>query len=279
MLVALCNGARIEAGAADKGPEYCCPNCRGQVTLKKGREVIHHFAHKPPHTCAWGRGETRVHLDAKKLFKNEFICRGLHTEVECEVPSLLGPDRRADVLVWSPNEKRFAIELQHSAIDCENLVQRTQSYIREDVRVVWIPFLHSKYVSQIEVAGPDQEGDFRIAKFTPRPLEKWVHALYYGKPWMYDPYSKKLYQYKLKPYHLYKESAEWYDEYGDYQYKEGGEYKASRWKELVLWGPYRLNEVRICKLDRREWRKDTQYYPGGTIGNLLLLSEGKRIQS
>ena len=270
MLVALCNGMRFEAKVAEKGLEYHCPKCSQQVIPKKGRIVIHHFAHKPPIACAWGKGETREHLDAKKMFSDEFINRGLRAEVEHEVPSLPGPDRRADVLVWFPNEDRFAIELQHTTVDYQNLEQRTQSYIRENVAVIWIPFLPAKYAKQVERLKPSQEGDFRIEKFSPRPLERWVHGFYYGKPWIYNPNSRKLFRYQLKPYYLYKESAEWFDQDGNYQYEEGGEYPSKRWKELILWGPYCLDQVNFDVLKRSERKMGNHYYPGGRIGKLVL---------
>lgn len=51
MLIALLNQTRITAAAAERGREYRCPNCSKPLVLKKGRVVIHHFAHKPPVLC------------------------------------------------------------------------------------------------------------------------------------------------------------------------------------------------------------------------------------
>lgn len=180
MLVAELNKTRIEAREADKGPEYRCPLCREIVILKQGRIVIHHFAHKPPVNCSWGQGETIAHREAKKLFQDEFKWRGLRAEVEHVVPSLPG-DRRADVMVWSPQGIPHAIELQHTPVDYDNLERRTRSYIAAGVRPIWIPFLPMKVWEDAERLGPKDDGDFLIEEFTARPLEKWVHGFNFGE--------------------------------------------------------------------------------------------------
>ena len=48
----------------EDGP-FFCPSCRGKVILKKGRIKIPHFAHKPPVTCIYGKGESEIHYKAK----------------------------------------------------------------------------------------------------------------------------------------------------------------------------------------------------------------------
>lgn len=87
MLVAQLDTRRIEAREAARGPDYRCPECGRMVILKKGRIVTHHFAHKPPVDCAWGRGESHAHREAKTLFRDEFARRGYRTEVEHEIAS------------------------------------------------------------------------------------------------------------------------------------------------------------------------------------------------
>jgi competence protein CoiA len=46
------------------GP-FSCPLCVGETILKKGTMKVHHFAHKPPITCEYGRGETERHRECK----------------------------------------------------------------------------------------------------------------------------------------------------------------------------------------------------------------------
>src|SRR5262245_43545995 len=100
MLVAEHQGVRVDASDATRGADYVCPWCKGIVIFKPGRKVISHFAHKPPTDCTWASGETRAHLEAKKLVADILTARKLRAEIEHVVPSLSG-DRRADVMVWS----------------------------------------------------------------------------------------------------------------------------------------------------------------------------------
>src|SRR3954464_4411013 len=126
MLVAEQNGLRIEASVAQRGGTFNCPQCKGILIFKPGRKVISHFAHKPPTDCTWARGETRAHLEAKLLVGIALKARGLRAELECVQEGLSG-DRRADVLVWSPNGRRLAIELQHTPIGLDEIEKRAFS--------------------------------------------------------------------------------------------------------------------------------------------------------
>lgn len=269
MLVASHNGERVEAKFADIGPDYRCPDCQKQLILKKGRIRIHHFAHKPKTTCVCSNGETLEHLKSKALFRDEFVSRGLIAEVEHVVPSLPN-DKRADVLIWSPIGNRFAIELQHTAVDYDNLEERTKSYIRAKVAVIWIPFIKPEHLERAEPIALGQEGDFIIEKYPARPMEKWVHGLYFGEPWIYDPRSEVLYLYKLKPHLLHKEYTEWHDEEGEEQSAGGYDYRSRRWRNLFLWGPYRVDQVRIDVIERKKTKIGGHQYPGGPIGKLIL---------
>lgn len=269
MLVANLDGQRIEASEAEKGPEYHCPNCEEIVILKKGRIITHHFAHKPPVYCRWGEGETRAHREAKLLFKEEFIRRGLRAEVEYEIVSL-PDDRRADVVVWSPNRQLFALELQHLPIDYDNLEHRTQSYIHAGVRVIWIPFFRPNFWEQAETMEPNSEGDFLIEKFPARPLEKWVHGFNFGELWMYDPSDNSLLKGKLDPHEIYVEESSWFES-GGYENSAGGYWKTSkRWRELTLWGPYSLDQIGIVARNRQAKEIGKHNYPGGKIGKFVL---------
>jgi competence protein CoiA-like protein len=44
---------------------FFCPICSDEAILKKGTVKVHHFAHKPPVTCEYGRGETEKHRMCK----------------------------------------------------------------------------------------------------------------------------------------------------------------------------------------------------------------------
>ena len=269
MLVANLNGQRIEATEANKGPAYYCPECKEDVVLKKGQIVVHHFAHKPPTNCRWAKGETREHLKAKQLFKEEFIRRGLRVEVEHEVPSL-PDDRRADVVIWSPKGQLFALELQHSAIDYYNLECRTRSYLSAGVRVIWVPFFRPKLWDESIALGPDDDGDFLIERFPARPLEKWVHGFNFGKFWMYDPSRDALWKAQLLKHEYYVGESSWYES-GGYENYAGGYWRTSkRWRELKLWGPYSLDRVSISPMKRPEQELGNHKYPGGMVGKFVI---------
>ncbi len=267
MLVASLGGQRVEADVAEKGPEYRCPNCDDVLILKKGRIVTHHFAHKPPVTCNWGIGETIAHQAAKRLFKEEFLSRGLHAEVESVVSSLPS-DRRADVMIWSPTGERFALELQHIPIGYEELETRTRSYIRANVRVIWIPFLRREVWREAEEIWIG-DGDYKVEKFSARPLERWVHGYNFGELWFYDSFSISLWKAKLTPHNMHVKETSWYDEFGEEQYAGGYLKQSRRWRELTLWGPYSLSVIRISKRRRREGELGKHRYPGGIVGKIV----------
>ena len=148
MLVAVARGTRVEAWAAEKGPAYACPNCHLEVILRKGQLVTHHFAHKPPVTCSWGKGETEAHRKAKKVLHDAMTARGLRAGVECEVLSTEG-DRRADVLVWGrKGESRVAFEVQHQPLDYNTIERRTRAYAATGVRVCGRP-IRSEAVGEV----------------------------------------------------------------------------------------------------------------------------------
>ena len=68
MLCAIRQRDRHKVAAWDQqksdGP-FSCPLCVEETILKKGTMKVHHFAHKPPITCEYGRGETEQHRECK----------------------------------------------------------------------------------------------------------------------------------------------------------------------------------------------------------------------
>ena len=269
MLVAQLDTRRIEAREAARGPAYHCPRCRRPVILKKGRIVTHHFAHKPPVDCAWGRGETDAHREAKTLFRDEFARRGHRAAVEHEVASL-PDDRRADVVVWSPAGHAYALELQHTALGYASLEHRTLSYIRAGVRVIWLPFLRPGLWEGAKRLDGGEDGDFRIDRFPARPLEKWVHGFYYGRFWMYDPEGKAVWLARLTKHQVFVDHVAWYDDDGEQQHA-GGYWKTSkRWRTLTLWGPFGLDRIKVEPLWRKPVEMGRHRYPGGMVATFTV---------
>lgn len=42
---------------------FCCPECDSEVILRVSSVRLSNFAHKPPVTCEYGKGESEVHLE------------------------------------------------------------------------------------------------------------------------------------------------------------------------------------------------------------------------
>ena len=259
MLVAKVAGNRIEAAIALKGQDYHCPHCGEAVILKKGRIRTPHFAHKPPVSCSWAKGETAAHLEAKTRLKDAFLARGLRVEVECEVDTLPG-DRRADVMVWSPKGTRFAIELQHTPIGLSEIEERTESYHRAGVGVIWVGFLHPAVWKAAEARGG---GQYVVRRYSARPWERWTHGYNYGHVWLYDPAQGCLWQGRLNKHEIYVEESNWYDSDGNENYSGGYTRVSKRWRELILQGPVPLDAVKIEPFRRKPIRLGNNNYPGG----------------
>lgn len=269
MLIASLNDERVEAESAERGLAFVCPSCKRPVILKRGRIVIAHFAHKPPTDCSWAKGETKAHLEAKKLFRDTLAGRGLRAEVEFVVPALPN-DRRADVMVWSPKGAQLAIELQHTSLNLEAIERRAFSYAGADMAQIWIPFLRSAIWKDAERRSGGADGNYVIERYPARPFERWIHGLQKGGAWFYDPTRKALWRGRFTGSEIYVEESSWYEEGGEERYA-GGFYRFSkRWRKLTLWGPYELGQVKI-KIDRRNaWSKAHYRWPGGRVGKFVV---------
>ena len=130
MLVARdANGTRWQGRYAERGFDYFCDGCGSEVTLKKGVQVIHHFAHKPGASCDFATGETVRHMEMK-----DAIADGLGDCADLEVP-VLGR-RRADVLV-ADGDHRVVVECQHSPLSVEEVERREFDY-NQIGPIVWV---------------------------------------------------------------------------------------------------------------------------------------------
>lgn len=265
MLIALADERRVEAWSAEKGPAYICPNCRKEMILRKGQVVTHHFAHKPPVTCLWARGETQAHLKAKKFLYDMFSGRGLRAEVECEVLSDSG-DRRADVLVWGRNGTRVAFEVQHQPLDFEAIERRTRAYMAADVPVTWIALISGE---TLEKGDPTSAG--RIVKqYSVRPWEKWAHAYSMGSLWFIDPENGTLWQGVLKEHLIEVPSSHWYTSDGDEQSAGGYTRYSKRWRTLHLTGPIAAKDVSVQTFNRSKWTGKSFSLPAGVAAKLAI---------
>lgn len=173
------------------------------MILKQGRIVIHHFAHKPPISCEWGAGETVAHMNAKRAFRDSLRLRGLRAEAEFVVDTMPG-DRRADVMTWRSHDNQIlAFELQHTPVSLDEIESRATAYARARIAQIWIPFLRSEALD----TATRERGGLLIARYSPRPFEKWVHGLHLGKMWMYDPREQNLWLAFLQAHKIWVEET------------------------------------------------------------------------
>lgn len=257
MLVALLEQQRIVAAGAKKGPTYYCPGCAQEVILRQGRKVIHHFAHKPPVSCSWAMGETKLHLRAKELFYEFF--KGQGRQVDIELP-LAARQLRADVFVTGNNNQQVAFELQHSSIGPTEIEQRTSLYFQHGITLIWIPLFRPDKLDF------ERSKDGMIVKrYSPKPFERWIHGFNFGHIWYFDPENSHLWHGKFEKSMIDVPVSEWYESGGEHVSVGGYERISKRWKKLMLCGPYPLEAV-VFKIKRREEsRFGTHWYPGGNI--------------
>jgi len=259
LLVGLLDGQRIEASVAQRGPTYRCPNCKGDLILRKGRIVSHHFAHKPPVSCSWAVGETQQHLAAKMQLRDGFRARGYGAEVEVEVLSMAG-DRRADVLVTSQGGvHRIAIEVQHQPIDFGAMERRTIAYMAAGVPVLWMGILTEAIKDKAEPI----IGGMRISQYSIRPWEKWAHAFGFKELWYVDPTNGELWLGVFSEHMIEKAGASWYNQYGEEESVSGYTRRSKRWRTLTLHGPYQLDQIAISMPTRSPWESKAFRLPGG----------------
>jgi len=265
MLVAKLDGDRIEAGIAGRGHEYRCPQCDGLVVLKRGARIIAHFAHKPPTSCSWARGETIAHLKSKALVAAALLQRGLRADVEFILATHSG-DRRADVMTWSPKGLQIAFELQHTPIEIEEIERRAASYADAGIAQIWIPFLRP---SVWRDGQPTASGWF-LERYSPRPFERWVHGLN-GKNgmWMYEPNKEEFWLGRMKGHQIHVKESSYYTEDGEEVITGGYDRWSKRYKELTLTGPYNVTDLRLITSSRSAYSSSGYDWPKGRIAKFV----------
>jgi len=185
----------------DAGP-FTCPECGGEVILRKGRIKVHHFAHKPPVDCAYGTGETELHRQAKQDIYDALLESGLCTDVALEAS--IGGIVRPDVQVRIKNV-HVAIEVQGSSLTVAEIARRTRGYYNLGVCVFWV-----------QPHTPTEDSK----RAAPRAWER-MH---------YWTEGAELLPVHFSEYQIWVEETEWYEEDAILR-QEGGYYRYSkRWR-------------------------------------------------
>ena len=143
MLCAIQQSSNIKVTARDvtkpEGP-FVCPKCSRELNLRKGQIKAHHFAHKPPVTCSYGRGESEAHRKAKWAI---YDCLKKRADVtECELEKSWG-EVVSDVYVVIRGAP-IALEVQISSLTIDEIMYRTKMYYEKDIAVLWLPLFSEK---------------------------------------------------------------------------------------------------------------------------------------
>lgn len=156
-------GQKIAAWEVERsdGP-FLCFCCQQMVMLRKGEIKAPHFAHIPPVTCEYGRGESEEHRRCKIAIYESLSA---HPQVrKCEMERDLGTVR-PDVSAYI-NDMPVAIEVQLSNLSLTRIQYRTSEYARRGIYVLWLPILTPKVRQRL---------------YSPSPWEQWLHAAYFGR--------------------------------------------------------------------------------------------------
>ncbi len=142
------------------GP-FCCPACRQELILKKGRKVVAHYAHWPDAECEYtNEGESEEHRLAKREIRKELLQVPGVTDVRLE---RYLREVRPDVS-FVLNGQLVAIEIQLSLLSPEKIEWRTTAYARRNIAVLWMPSFSMELFEQ---------------RYAPKDWERYLHRMLY----------------------------------------------------------------------------------------------------
>jgi competence protein CoiA len=203
MLCAQNQGGDVLASQVTKedGP-FTCPMCNKGVLVKKGRVKIHHFAHIPPSSCAYGIGESETHRQAKLDIYEALLRHPEVTNLKLEHP--LG-DVRPDIS-FSLRNTPVAVEVQVSTLDLDTIDRRTKSYANKGISLLWV----SPYQGTLQAG----------KQYSPTLWEKYLHALYFGRLY-YWLEGETLLPVRFDDFKIHVQETSWYDSDGNACYAGG----------------------------------------------------------
>lgn len=167
----------VHAGAVagEDGPFYCA-QCHEEVIVRKGAERADHFAHEASRRASFEAEEGALHRACKQEIHAALVLENPdgRWEVERTIPAR--PERGiAEVRPDISGRVRglpVAVEVQASALGIAAIVQRTETYARRGIHVLWV------------VPVPGQLADDGIR---PRLHERYFHSLYLGRTYYWWP--------------------------------------------------------------------------------------------
>jgi competence protein CoiA len=241
----------VEASAGAREEAYFCRGCDESVIFKRGRIRIPYFSHRAGSQCAYGATMSLEHLTAQQVLADGIRSRGAHAELEVPMASLVGQDRRIDVLAWpaaKPNA-RIALEVQKSDITVELIDARTQCYLEAGIAPLWVRLYDfSKWEKPGLLKG---RNTIWIDRHFVRSWERWAYEHLGGELWFMDSKSFALWRGTFLDAHSYKEQTSWFSSGGEEQSAGGYWQGISQWVELELEGPYRATDLRLKRFKAR----------------------------
>lgn len=171
MLVCLRRGERVVASKQlSRSDEYFCPACSEPVFLRFGDSVCAHFSHYTDSRCSYGSGESYAHMKLKLDLYTAYKACGIPVDVEVDFKQ-----RRADVVILTPQRNMVVLELQRSAISREEISARAAFYSSVGAAQAWIPLLEGRFVWWSQdfhvIIPPDTKAL--------RPFVRWISDFHY----------------------------------------------------------------------------------------------------
>jgi competence protein CoiA len=115
--------------------EFVCPVCGEDVSLKLGDQRIFHFAHKSGGVCRdFFEGESIYHMDGKRQLFQWLKRQKIPSELEYFDKEI---QQRPDIM-FTYNQKKYALEFQCSSIPENIFMKRTNTYLRNGYLPLWI---------------------------------------------------------------------------------------------------------------------------------------------
>ena len=118
---------------------------------------------------------------------------------------------RPDVRFCLDGREFVAVEFQRTSLDPREIERRTSNYFKLNVHVLWVASWPSKLA-------PDQ-------RYQPRETEHYLHALYFGRLFMWCP-GVGLRSLHFDDFMIEVEEKTYYDENGEEQTGGGYEYRS-----------------------------------------------------
>lgn len=167
------------------GIKAVCPGCQDLVIAKCGDIRIWHWAHKVGLCKYDSEPETEWHL----AWKERALSAGFEIEKIID-------DHRADIYY---NVRNMVIEVQHSPIIDEDIINRCDFYTSKGIKLIWVFDYIDRY-NQDKIVLERKPGYKTVTFYQKRGGNKAIRNLFYkdGKP-KYDVYLNLEYKYESDP--------------------------------------------------------------------------------